>query len=56
MPAVGLLLACRFSGGWVSVASFVLLLAYVGLGWGYAVVAEARAWIEMEDAHYHRDD
>lgn len=55
MPAVGLFLACKLASGWVSVAALVLLVTYVGVGFGYAVVAEARAWGELEDEFDGRD-
>lgn len=55
LPAIGLVLAFKYTSGWVSTSSFVLLLAYVGVGLGYALVTELRAWGEMEDELDGRD-
>jgi len=55
LPAIGLALAFKLSSGWVSTSSFVLLLTYVGAGFGYALVTEVRAWGELEEEFDGRD-
>ena len=56
MPAGCLLMVGRFANGWVGATALVLFFAYVAVGWGYAIVASARAWAEVEDAFDGRDE